>query len=290
MTDIVDVLDFQIQDYIEATFIDSKKETVYKAFSLLYAFQLEDPEYKYIEILSRDSVSDDAQDNFLRTLDMHVYEALSDHGVIVNAESTLYDRVEILSGIFLLSYLEDYTYVLTVLDSYFSPIEKIGRLLSECCLLNEIEVLDQLESVDDHFLDAVRALATDREDVAIVDFDESKDIIVRNLKDYNELHPDTIGYTLLKDDIAIGISIDNYLALLDGSIDFNTIRDKDLLATQIFSLLLLSRSGINGLLLLYRKYSMMFLDDINTISEVEARLIHLLKELLDHKKFKEEQI
>ena len=99
---IEDELDHQISDYIENTFIDRKKATVYQAFEVLYAYQYENPEEAYVELLADDSVIDSftLQDTFITILNSQIDEVLAEHRLTLIDNATLYVKTEIATALF----------------------------------------------------------------------------------------------------------------------------------------------------------------------------------------------
>lgn len=283
---IEDELDHQISDFIEETFIDRKKATIYQAFELLHAYQYEDPESMYIELLVTDSYNDVStlQDTFISTLNSQLDDVLHEHRLVLSEDVSLYVKTEILTALFDLMYLVDYSEVLTILSTDESSDIKLAKILSNSCLLSTLEILEVIVDLDPSLLSKLYDLAKAKEDTSIVTIDEANKEILYNVKLFNTIYPDTIGYKLLESGISANNPLSNYLALIGDSLDFNEYRDMDELARQIFSLLLISRSNLNGLLLLYNKYSSELLDNINTITSIEPKLITLLQQFLDIKK------
>jgi len=283
---IEDELDHQISDYIENTFIDRKKATVYQAFEVLYAYQYENPEEAYVELLADDSVIDSftLQDTFITILNSQIDEVLAEHRLTLIDNVTLYVKTEIATALFDLMYLVDYSHVMTIMETDESNEIKLAKILSESCLLTTLEILETIVEMDPIILTKLYELAKAKEDDNIVTIDEANTEILYNIKLYNTIHKDTIGYKLLESGVSTNNPISNYIALIGDDLDFNEYRDMDQLAIEIFSLLLISRSNLNGLLLLYNKYSSLLLDNINTITTIEPKLIALLQEFLDIKK------
>jgi hypothetical protein len=66
--------------------------------------------------------------------------------------------------------------------------------------------------------------------------------------------------------------------------------DSSVYATHIFSILLLTKNNLNGILLTYRKYSHLLVTDPNLTTAVDVKLIELIAKLTDYKKAHNEAI
>ena len=287
MTDQFDeLLDFQLNDYINSTFTPELEEDISVAFQLLYAFELPDPEIDFLNLITSDSYldSNDMQDQFTLILHSKLDYLLSQHKLTLADTSSLYIKTQILAACYALMYLEDYTYILITLESELSDLEKLSAILSEHSVLSEIDVLTSVTNVDPSFLSTLATYAYSKADEAITTEEELSLEIIENTKLLKQLvNFETLGYLLLKDRVTTNLSLENYINFIGGP---ETIPNPslDVYATHIFSILLLTKNNLNGILLTYRKHSHLLVTDPNLTTAVDVKLIELIAKLTDYKK------
>ena len=285
-----ELLDFQLNDYINSTFTPELEEDISVAFQLLYAFELPDPEIDFLNIITSDSYldSNDMQDQFTLILHSKLDYLLSQHKLSLTDTSSLYIKTQILAACYALMYLEDYTHILITLESELSDLEKLSAILSEHSVLSETDVLTSVTNVDPTFLSTLATYAYSKADEAITTEEELSTEIIENTKLLKQLvNYETLGYLLLKDRVTTNLSLENYINFIGGP---ETIPNPslDVYATHIFSILLLTKNNLNGILLTYRKYSHLLVTDPNLTTAVDVKLIELIAKLTDYKKARKE--
>ena len=291
MTDQLDELvDFQLNDYINSTFTPELEEDISVAFQLLYAFELPDPEIDFLNLITSESYldSNDMQDQFILILHSKLDYLLSQHKLALADTSSLYIKTQILAACYAMMYLEDYTHILVTLESELSDLEKLSAILSEHSVLSEIDVLTSVTNVDPSFLSTLATYAYSKADEAITTEEELSSEIIENTKLLKQLvNFETLGYLLLKDRVTTNLSLENYINFIGGP---ETIPNPslDVYATHIFSILLLTKNNLNGILLTYRKHSHLLVTDPNLTTAVDVKLIELIAKLTDYKKAHQE--
>ena len=281
-----ELLDFQLNDYINSTFTPELEEDISVAFQLLYAFELPDPEIDFLNLITSESYldSNDMQDQFILILHSKLDYLLSQHKLTLADTSSLYIKTQILAACYALMYLEDYTHILITLESELSDLEKLSAILSEHSVLSEIDVLTSVTNVDPSFLSTLATYAYSKADEAITTEEELSLEIIENTKLLKQLvNFETLGYLLLKDRVTTNLSLENYINFIGGP---ETIPNPslDVYATHIFSILLLTKNNLNGILLTYRKHSHLLVTDPNLTTAVDVKLIELIAKLTDYKK------
>ena len=285
-----ELLDFQLNDYINSTFTPELEEDISVAFQLLYAFELPDPEIDFLNLITSESYldSNDIQDQFILILHSKLDYLLSQHKLTLADTSSLYIKTQILAACYAMMYLEDYTHILVTLESELSDLEKLSAILSEHSVLSEIDVLTSVTNVDPSFLSTLATYAYSKADEAITTEEELSLEIIENTKLLKQLvNFETLGYLLLKDRVTTNLSLENYINFIGGP---ETIPNPslDVYATHIFSILLLTKNNLNGILLTYRKHSHLLVTDPNLTTAVDVKLIELIAKLTDYKKAHEE--
>ena len=285
-----ELVDFQLNDYIKSTFTPELEEDISVAFQLLYAFELPDPEIDFLNLITSESYldSNDIQNQFILILHSKLDYLLSQHKLTLADTSSLYIKTQILAACYAMMYLEDYTHILVTLESELSDLEKLSAILSEHSVLSEIDVLTSVTNVDPSFLSTLATYAYSKADEAITTEEELSLEIIENTKLLKQLvNFETLGYLLLKDRVTTNLSIENYINFIGGP---ETIPNPslDVYATHIFSILLLTKNNLNGILLTYRKHSHLLVTDPNLTTAVDVKLIELIAKLTDYKKAHQE--
>ena len=181
-------------------------------------------------------------------------------------------------------YLEDYTHILITLESELSDLEKFSAIISDSSVLSEIDVLTSVVNVDPAFLSTLATYAYSKADEAITTEEELSLEIIENTKLLKQLvNFETLGYLLLKDRVTTNLSLENYINFI-GGVETIPNPSLDVYATHIFSILLLTKNNLNGILLTYRKYSHLLVTDPNLTTAVDVKLIELIAKLTDYKK------
>jgi hypothetical protein len=287
-----ELLDFQLNDYINSTFTPELEEDISVAFQLLYAFELPDPEIDFLNLITSDSYldSNDMQDQFTLILHSKLDYLLSQHKLTLTDTSSLYIKTQILAACYALMYLEDYTHILITLESELSDLEKLSAILSEHSVLSEIDVLTSVTNIDPTFLSTLATYAYSKADEAITTEEELSTEIIENTKLLKQLvNFETLGYLLLKDRVTTNLSLENYINFI-GGVETIPNPSLDVYATHIFSILLLTKNNLNGILLTYRKYSHLLVTDPNLTTAVDVKLIELIAKLTDYKKAHNEAV
>lgn len=286
-----DLLDFQLEEYIAETFPIEAIEDIKKAFELLYAFEVPEVEGDFLNLITSDSYisQTDIQDQFTVVLSSKLDYVVSQHKIKLNDGLPLATKVNILSVLLLVMYLEDYSYILTVLESEETDLEKLCKIISEYSTLSEVVVMESVESIDPSFMKKLKDFAYSKEETAIIDEDESDKEVITNVKLLKELTGiESIGYQLLKGNAKPNLTLENYLALIGEDIPEELTKNIETIAHNVLSLLLLTRSNLNGILMLYRKNFHLLIDDLATVTAVEVKLIEELNRFLDFKRIQKE--
>lgn len=252
---------------------------------------MEDVETDFINLITLDSYlsKEDTQDQFIILLHSKLDDVINQHKLTLNDNVSLSIKVELLSVLLSIMYLEDYSFIATVLESDLSDIEILATIVEEYSTLKGFDILTSISEIDPIFFNRLKEFIYSKEDIVILDIEDSNTEAINNIKLlYEFINKETLGYQLVKDGISPNLTIEQYLAIIDDSNYFNNIKDIDTLSLNIFSLLLISQNSLNGLLLIYRKNNHLLLDNINTIAQVESKLIQLLSNFLDFKKAKQE--
>lgn len=281
----------QIQEFIDRTFLPEKIELINKAFELFYLFNLKDSETDFVNLVTRDNYIDvnELQDTFVTLLNNKLDQLIEAHTITLIETDDIGFKVELLNALFMIMYLEDYSFISIILETELTELEKLSKIISEYSLLDEISVIANIIKVSSDFFIKLETYVNSKENVIVEPIEATEDTIdniklaIKCFGSENILAAD-----LLRNNIRPCCELSIYLNVLKDIYDFNNIKDHDKLALDVFSLLLLTRSGLNGVLLLYRKNSNLLFTDINTITIIENKIISLINKFLDFKKILKE--
>lgn len=287
-----DLLDFQLAEFISNTYTPELTEEIETAFELMYGFELPDPETDFINLITSDSylATDDIQDQFTLLLHTKLDYLLNQHHLTLSEDATLSVKVQILSACFAVMYLEDYGYIINILESDITDIEKFSAIISEYSLLTTEDVLSNTIEVKPVFLKALSNFVYTRDSEVNTEIDTLSFEIIENTKLLRDIVGfETVGYMLLKDKVLTGLDIENYISFI-GDVEDLPNSSVDVLAAHVLSIILLTKNSLNGVLLTYRKNSRLLVTDPHLVTAVDVKLIELIAKLIDYKKVKKESL
>ena len=283
-----DLLDFQLSEYIFSTFTPELSEDIHTAFELMYGFELPEPETDFINLITTDTY--DVQDNFISTLHTKLDYLLKEHHILLNDDATLTLKVQVLAGCFAVMFLEDYSFIINLLESDITEVEKFSAIIAEYSLLTEEDIMNNVAEIKPIFLKALSEFAYNKEAELNTDEETLSKEIIENTKLLKEIVGfETVGYLLLKDKVLTGLELESYIGFIDDveNIPNSTV---DILTAHILSLILLTKDSLNGVLLTYRKSSHLLVKDTRLVTAVDVKLIELISKLTDYKRVKKEMV
>ena len=165
--------------YIENTFHEVKRKTIYSSFALLEMFNVQFYEDKYVDLLSRSDTIDGStkMDSFTMLLTKDLYDIVDQHGVTLDESITVSQLNQIVNFLYLIQNLESYEEVSYVLHSNNTPRMILVNLIEKLTPLTLVETLEVVVSVEPSLIEAMKNLAESRspsEQEVLVDLEHRK--------------------------------------------------------------------------------------------------------------------
>lgn len=276
LNEIVDI-------YIKNTFNDNVQYLIYETFRLLDEFNLGDKESDFIELIMYNEFIDDntLQDSFINELNININNIIEAHGIILNQhEVSLQEKIYILDVLNQLQYLNDYTEVLSILESDLDSIEKLSEICSQLSLLRKLDIYRIIENIDNNTLDTLKSFIYGKvtnTDILNSKYSDKQKNIINNIKlfkqylDIKNLTVQPAGIQMVEMYVRVGMLFENYLEYInDNVIDLNNTKTTSL---NILSILLISLDGSTNPLLLFKQYSNKIIDDMKYITPIYNQLV-----------------
>lgn len=165
--------------YIENTFHEVKRKTVYSSFALLEMFNVQFYEDKYVDLLSRsDSIDASTKmDSFTMLLTKDLYDIVDQHGIKLDDAVTITQLNQIVNFLYLIQNLESYEEVSYILHSSNTPRMIVVNLIEKLTSLTLVETLEVVSEVSGSLVEAMKNLADARspsEEEVLVDLEHRK--------------------------------------------------------------------------------------------------------------------
>lgn len=276
-------MDELISTYVENTFTEELKHEIYRSFSLFDYFEHQNALSGLIDILNDASYMDSnaLKDKFVLELHSQLDYVLQQHNIRVTPEATLEEKNEIISALALIQNLEDYSGIITLLESFESDDLQLATILSDLCMLDYTRILSLIEYFDPHILQLLKDFIYSKENEAAGE-DKQPLAVVANAKlFFTQYGKENIGGNLIDNDVNMGSKFETYLPFVDEDL---VVESDEQTAMNILSLLYLSIDGYNAPLLVYRKYSYQLLHDLNRVSKIETLIVKTINLFEEFKK------
>jgi len=271
-----------IYAYISNNFNPVQQSLVDRAFSIFHIVEYEDFEDNYIDIITKEQMEDSLGifDAFWKQLMDDVNYILKEHAIEVDDTYPISKIVSIMDGIVMLTYLEDYEYISSVLASTEKDtLGKLATILATVTDISEHDVYEIVTEVDDGLLDKLRDYILEREqiDATVSDNDDniSKEEILM-LQKMSKIKEGYIPYGigLILNGIPPKQSIEYYLVAY-------SIKGKSLdeIAYDIYSIMLVHEPLMDDPIDTYRTGLVDIVPDMSSKMKIEAKLIEISSKL-----------
>ena len=150
--------------YIEYTFHEVKKKTIYSSFALLEMFGVQFYEDKFVDLLSRRDDIDNStkMDNFVALLQRDVYDVIQAHGIELQSDTSLRVCNNVLNFLYLVQNLDDYDQITSVLYSDLPDRQIVSHLIQKLTPMSLVECMEAIESVSPGLIESLKKLIEDR--------------------------------------------------------------------------------------------------------------------------------
>lgn len=272
-------MDEIISQYIQKEFSHEVQETLLETFILFDKFNLQYYQGELLEILSGYSNSDTTglRDKFISKIYSKIDFIYSAHSIQISHDIPLYKKVEILNSLYLLMEQEDYSFIISTIESNLPDSDKVSRILSQFTTFSESECYTLIESVDPIFISKLKTFIHQRLivlDKAKYGIDDSHTKIYEEFKRFRKYYRNKLGDSyistgeyMISANIIVGRELTAYKAYFQ-----EMLKDTDELhlAINIISLLLLTKEGFDNIILTFKNNSNIFFTELNIITKLDS--------------------
>ena len=240
-----------------------------------------------ILLTSEDSDMDNVKDQFYLAVSSAIEEILLEHTIVLNGESTLEEKNEVLIAIFRLQHLEDNIPTIRILESLESDEEQLALVITSNCNIDKTKFYELLDSFNLSILRAIKQMIYDKEINAKNDHITNPTLINQFVLFVKFKGEDVLGMQLVKNDILLGAEFEFYLPyikdiILDGNYEQ--------VAANLLSIYYISEDAYENPLVFFRSHSLELLQDLNRIGKIESILINIIGNFEEYKKATYEQV
>lgn len=272
-------MDPLIEAHITTTYTPEIGVCMFEAFALLDNFDVQDYQADLVaHIMQSETMHrEQAVDGFRQLVCTWIDFVFKHHMVQVTQDCPLRKRVAILSALYAVQDMQDYTTIAVCLESDQDTLEKFSFIVSELTELSEEDVLENLEHVDPLTLDNLYRYALSKigDGTSSVDEDAVRDIVTK-LKLFKQFskNEDLVGNTLLDNGALLNQPFSRYLPYIVGYFDeVSKSKDGLSLAKDVLSLLFLSSDGKNRPFDVYKENSGLLFSNPSVVTKVDVALI-----------------
>ena len=270
-------MDKDILDYINTYFTHELKSQIIRLFELLSKFGVTGYDTDFINIISNSSFAstDDVYSEFISEINKKQDYILKSHFLIIRDDATILQKNEIISALYNIQDLEDYSYVSNCLESLEDDLIIISKILSENCGLSNIVIMDLIVEFNPLVLNSLKNYIYSLEEVSDeikIDTDYSK--IIKNFQCLYEVYgSDSVGYELYINGMKLGLDINIYMPFVKD--DLLVVSDIKQTSINLLSVIYLTQESLINPIQVYRKISFEILQDTNLIQLVEKNIYEM---------------
>ena len=273
------MLDQDVYEYVISRFTPELADEILRGFENMVAMGYNNPDSPFINLLmGYEYAAEDMQDKFRQLHTQQLSDILKEHSLYILPTAKLTHINDVMSGVYLLQQLDDYSAIDSLLNSDMSDEDKLIEVLKYPTTLNEFDILNTLDIRDSLFIKALQYYTNEKMLSAIDVPMDNKDLIV-NYKHFASFigEQQATGVEMLRNGLKIGLPFENYIDYIDPI--SNTPQD----ALNLLSFLLMAENSYKFPLVTFRKYSSRFSDDLNTVSRIDAILTRMIGEFERYK-------
>lgn len=276
-------MDELIASYIENTFHPDLNDTIHRAFALMESFELPDYESEFIDLLMVEDLDlpQNTQDHFTTILHKKLDEILHAHLIKPLEAAHLHEKVGLLTALFNVQHLADYTSIINTLEASYDDLERLSEVLSHCCEMTPLAIENIIDEFNPSILETLKTYIYGVErDTKTILTDEVllRRKIIQNLRLFKEFMENKnnsatpLGLFMLESDAMVGQDLELYVPFIDAQLKHTNYPK---LAVDVFSLILLTEKGYLNPLGEFKKCSGWLLDDLTAISKVDPLIVSL---------------
>lgn len=263
-------MDSLIAHFITTTYTVEYANTIYRSFKICEDFEYRDLYSGFIDILTVDDTTDNYQDRFTDTLTGILDGILQLHHLRLIPTATIRQRNELLTALYTIQDLEDYSSVLSVLESLETDTIKITTILADYCQLDMSEQLSIIDSFSPITLELLKSYISLRDTERTQGHNHELIPTLRVL--YRLYGRDSIGHLLIEHGVCVGLSIPLYMQHIDS-----IVADDDAqTAINVASLIYMTPESLSSPLVVYTTNSLVMLKSLTVVSKIEPLVIAII--------------
>lgn len=275
--------------FLDSFFTEEMQAEINTSFSLFEFYEYHQAFQGLTDICHEHGnvANEDLQDRFLKEINDKLDFIIQQHGITLISEVTLNQKNQVLTALGHLQKLDDYGAVIRTLETFEDDISQLASVLSEMTFMEEPELHSIIAYVAPSTMRTMKQFAYQKEEEAISSEEPNYDLL-ENFKLFNEYTKNaSLAHLMVSNGASLGNRFRDYLPFVENV--FLEEKDDAKKTLNIFSLLSISSDGYNSPLLVYRKYSMQLLHDLNLVSKIEVILLKLIADYSEYKKVQYEK-
>lgn len=279
-------MDELVKAFIETYFTDEMKLAIYDSFDTFSKFGLGDVDSNLIDIISDEGYesTENMQDAFLAEINAKLDFILNEHTIKLRSEATIDDRLQILTGLHLVQDLENYTSIITLLESLEDDHYILASILEELTNVDKGHILSVIEFFNPEILIKLKEYIYTKESPETSQCNMTVYETIKQFFKFN--NQESLGTILIKARAELGLEFSSYFPLIKEDI---ISLDNKQTALNFLSVLMISKDGQISPIELYREYSSSVFQDINLISNIEVILIGIYNSFIEYQKVQDEK-
>lgn len=268
--------------YITSTFTEIAQYEIHRTFELFELFGLKYYEDKYVNLLSNENIDNsEKQDMFTSLLVTSGLEITTQHGFKLIPNVSLTQVNEILSALYLIQNLEDYSMIEYRLSSNDDPTKVVADCLAFVTHFEWHDYLRIIESVSEAFLKGLRVFVESKTS----DEAYKPDLIHKEtVTAYFKFMGDTVvfGAGLLREGFTIDNTLTQLVAMggmtLPGDLDKLAMSNPVQTAVEIVTFLILAKDTYQIPLVGFNKNTSTFLSKIEDVTKITPIVVKIIND------------
>lgn len=275
--------------FMESNYTEELCDEINRTFGLIEFFQYKDAYSGLIDIVTQEGDTDKnaMHDMFIQEIHAKLNYMLKQHTITLINTATIMQKNEILLALAHIQNLEDYTSIILTLESFDPDEEQLASILEGLTMMDQHTIMTLVEEFDKSLLKKLKDY---------IYLDESRQphlakihySLLEHYKLFNKVYGvENVGSQLVMAGMSPGEHFTTYMGYLDDPVIGKT---DEATAINMLSLIYLSADGYNSPLLIYRKFSLDVLQDLNLVSKIEVHILNMIAVLAEHKKANYDQV
>lgn len=277
-------MDDLIEVFVDTYYNEQQADDINKSLDLFDFYEYNQAFPGLIDIAVEHSTTSNENliDRFTLAIHERLNYLLSQHTLILIDEATIDEKNQILAALGHLQKLQDYGPVIGVLESLEDDTQKLAMILSDHTLLDETQLMTLIVSFSEDLLGKLKEYIYTIENSTQSSDEPVRLDLITNLRVFNEFTNDR---SLASAALQAGTSLSQrFVTYLNYFKDDIVVDSNEATAYNFLSVLFMSGDGYNSPLLVYRKYSLEVIQDLNRVSKVENILLDLIAKFTEFKK------